>query len=955
MSSRDDQSRLEIRLFGAPEILVDGSPIRVDTRKAVAILVVLATDGRPYARDELAALLWPDSDDAAARGALRRTLSVMRTAMGESLLTVDRARVDIVRERTTIDLAELERLATSESVPDLAGAAALARGPFLAGFSLRDSPEFDDWRAARAMRVERTVADVLDRLVVGLAAAGDVSAAAAAAGRRVDLDPLDEGAHVRRMELLAATGDRAAALRQYRACVAILDRELGVPPLPETTARYEAIRDAPIDDGVVWPAIRIGEAAPPAPPTSVAPVETLPLVGRDAALALIEAARVGASPDGRVAVVLGESGIGKTRLVETAVERARASGAATLSTRAYAVERRIAYGPIVDALRAILADPVQGPRVRTLDAGTLATLAAIVPGLDVGDAETPSGPVAQARLLAAIATALDAALGGERPGLLVVDDLHWADDATLGVLAYLVRRLAGRRLAVVLTWRTEELDDTARPVTALATGIAGEAVVLLDRLGFEDVAALVRAAPAAAGLGTTTAEELWRASEGLPLYIAEALADGPTTPGSMPPGVRAVLEERLAAVEGLASQVLTAAAAIGRSFGLTTLRQASGRTEEEVVEAIETLTRRGLIRPGGPVRPANLRSDGDLRYDFAHGAVRDVVDGSTSVARRRLLHRRIADALRVDPTGLGRVDPARYARIAWHEREAGRDAEAAEAFREAGDAAQKIYANREAIESYDAALGLDHPDATALHTAIGDLHTRLGDYDRAIDAYEAAAARATPGGLPMIEAALAHAHLRRGDLVAADRHLDAALAGSDDAAWRARRLVDRAVLRRRAGDADGAARAASEAEVEAARSGDPLIVGSARRIGGLIALDRGESDAAVVALGEAVAAAADDPDPSAGIAARTGLAMAMAAAGDIDAALRHGEAAVETSRRIGDRHLEAAVENHLADLLHDAGREDEALEHLRRAVAAFAEVGGDPADPDPGIWMLSAS
>ena len=371
MTTRDDANRrLQIRLFGAPEILVDGSPLHVDTRKAIAILVVLATDGRAYARDELAALLWPDSDDIAARGALRRTLSVMRSAMGDTLLRVDRTRVDIVRERATIDLVELERSAGSGVVGDLAAAADLARGPFLAGFSLRDSPEFDDWRAARAMRVERTVADLLDRLVVESAAAGDVATAAAAAGRRVDLDPLDEGAHVRRMELLAASGDRAAALRQYRACVAILDRELGVPPLPETTARYEAIRDAPIGTDLARPTVRIGERAPTSLAAPDEGIATLPLVGRDAALAVIEASRLGATPDGRVVAVLGEPGIGKTRLVETAIERARAAGAATLSTRSYAVERRIAYGPIVDALRTALADPILGERVRALDAAT---------------------------------------------------------------------------------------------------------------------------------------------------------------------------------------------------------------------------------------------------------------------------------------------------------------------------------------------------------------------------------------------------------------------------------------------------------------------------------------------------------------------------------------------------------------------------------------------------------
>jgi len=104
----------------------------------------------------------------------------------------------------------------------------------------------------------------------------------------------------------------------------------------------------------------------------------------------------------------------------------------------------------------------------------------------------------------------------------------------------------------------------------------------------------------------------------------------------------------------------------------------------------------------------------------------------------------------------------------------------------------------------------------------------------------------------------------------------------------------------------------------------------------------------------ALGAAADDPDPTAGIAALVGLAMADRALGLVDALVEHGEAALSSSRRIGDRHLEAAVENHLADLLHAAGRDEAAMLHQRRAVAAFAELAGDPTDPDPGIWMLAA-
>src|SRR5262245_52984316 len=155
MPPRDVAPVLKIRLFVPPDVRVYGAQLAVDTRKAIAILAVLATDARAYARDELAALLWPESDDAAAHGALRRTLSVMRSALDESVVHIDRRQVELERSRIWIDVAEVERLSADGSVEALAAAADLIRGPFLAGFSLRDSPEFDDWRAARASRFER--------------------------------------------------------------------------------------------------------------------------------------------------------------------------------------------------------------------------------------------------------------------------------------------------------------------------------------------------------------------------------------------------------------------------------------------------------------------------------------------------------------------------------------------------------------------------------------------------------------------------------------------------------------------------------------------------------------------------------------------------------------------------------------------------------------------------------
>jgi len=928
---------LDIRLLGPPQILVDGSPLVVDTRKAIAILILLAADGRPYGRSELAALLWPDADEPAARGALRRTLSSLRSAVGTNVLVVDRMNVDLERSRIRVDIAELEIAAASTSLAELTHAAEVARGPFLAGFTLRDSPDFDDWCAGRAMRVERIVAEVLDRLSVAQGAAGDLVSATQTAARRIELDPLDEGAHVHLMELLAAHGDRAGALRQYRACVATLDRELGVSPLPETTARYEAIRDA-----VMMPARHTVE------PIAIVQAPQLPMVARDEALAAIDDARAAATADGQAVAVIGEAGIGKTRLAEAAIAAAREAGGAVVSARAYAAEHAIPYGPIVELLRTGLAQSTN--RASALSPGIIAEIGRLLPGVD-GDSRrrrlVNEGPVAHTRLVAALADALTALVAGPSVGTIWIDDIQWADSATLETLAWLLRRLAGRPLVMILTWRREDLDGDALAFAELVEDAPTTVPLVLERLDRGAVGALVTAASGQWRPEAAVIDELMRVSEGLPLYVVEALAAGPSGDGRVPKGVRAVLRQRLAVVDGVAGQVIAAAATIGRSFDLPTVRHASGRTEDETIVALDELVRRGMIRE------AQARGR-DVRYDFVHAALRDLVEETTSLARRRLLHRRVAEALRMDLARLGREDLGRLIQIAQHEQEAGRNAEAAEAFRNAGDGAAAVFANREAVGHYAAAIALGHPDLVQLHARVGELRARLGDYAGAIASLEAAAALAGADVQADLELALARVHLRRGDLVAADRHLDAALAATADLRLRAKALVSRAIVRRRAGDVEGAAEAASDALAAASAGGDASVLGSANRMVGLTALDRNDPTAGRASLELALGAAADDPDPTAGIAALVGLAMADRALGLVDALVEHGEAALSSSRRIGDRHLEAAVENHLADLLHAAGRDEAAMLHQRRAVAAFAELAGDPTDPDPGIWMLAA-
>ena len=196
---------------------------------------------------------------------------------------------------------------------------------------------------------------------------------------------------------------------------------------------------------------------------------------------------------------------------------------------------------------------------------------------------------------------------------------------------------------------------------ARSSALPGVTTVRLDRLDDVVVGALVDAA-GAAGLPAWDTGALVAESEGLPLYVVEALAAGPGADGHAPPrGVRALMRERLASVGEAASQVLAAAAVIGRSFDLATVRAASGRAEEETVTALEELVRRGIVR--------EVASGGDLVFDFGHASLRDAAYDGIGLARRRLLHRRAAEVLRA---GLGgRDDPGRLVQIAGHEQAAG--------------------------------------------------------------------------------------------------------------------------------------------------------------------------------------------------------------------------------------------------------------------------------------------
>ena len=421
---------LRISLLGTPLIEVDGRPLEVDTRKATAMLAHLAVTGHPQSREVVAALLWPEFDIDRSRAALRRTLSTLRTALGGRWLDADRSSIALDLDGGWFDLAEFRRTAADPTAgaATLAAAADLHRGDLLAGFFIRSSAAFDDWLELAAEGIRRERAAALDRLVDALAAAGRGDEAVARAEQRLALDPLHEPAHRRLISCYAASGRRGDALRQYRECVRVLDRELGVRPLSETTELYNAVNEGRS------PAVSEPPAAVPAP--------AQPLVGRDGPWRLLSELHAGIAADGRMAVIEGESGVGKTRLAEELVAALHERGAPAIAARPSAGERGLAYGVVAQLLRAAVERI--GAALPPHCAGEAARL---LPELGPPPRDQPGRPRARAcgssrRCASCSRLASDAPAAG----VVLVDDLHWCDPASLDALGYLARRLDGRRL-----------------------------------------------------------------------------------------------------------------------------------------------------------------------------------------------------------------------------------------------------------------------------------------------------------------------------------------------------------------------------------------------------------------------------------------------------------------------------------------------------------------------------
>jgi tetratricopeptide (TPR) repeat protein len=450
-------------------------------------------------------------------------------------------------------------------------------------------------------------------------------------------------------------------------------------------------------------------------------------------------------------------------------------------------------------------------------------------------------------------------------------------------------------------------------------------------------------------------ERLYRETEGVPFFLVEYLtmlthAEGTLNEDwSLPVSARDLLHSRLAAASETGEQLLSTAAVIGRSFDFDTLRETSGRGDEEIVSALESLIAQGLVKE---VRGAE--GVGTLIYDFSHEKLRALVYEETSLARRRLLHRRVAEALVAH--GRATRNSLRLAsQIAQHFQLAGHDTEAAEYYRLAGEHARTLYANAEALAHLRLALALGHPQTATLHEAIGDLLTLSGDYRAALTEYETAAALCEPNVLGHLEHKLGNVHHRRGEWDHAESHFRAALAAwgeTDFVGERARLYTDWSLTAHRRGQADQALELAFQAMKLAEGVGDAHALAQAHNILGILASSQGDLSQARHYLERSLTLAEALNDPGARAAALNNLALACGSNGDVERAIQLAETALAVCASQGDRHRAAALHNNLADLLHAAGKSEAALSHLKQAVTILSEIGVESGDIQPEVWKL---
>ena len=668
---------LQLYFLGSLEIRSDGRQLpNPPTLKSQSLLAYLVCHrSQPQPRERLAGLFFGERPERKARRCLSTALwHIRRCLPDDAVLLNDAQNVQFDPQNDFwLDLNEFEALVSRADPAGLQAAVALYRGDFLDGF-------YDDWIISERYRLEALFLETLARLMALYEAGGDYQAALGTALRLISRDGLHEDAHRLAMRAYCHLGQRKAALEQYLRCRQILLEELDTQPMEETTQLYQAILDGRYEIG---PSPEASQAtAHPPGPTGRNPLDvTAPvrLVGREREMTFLEdcwqRAQAGSSS---LALVSGEVGVGKTRLVEEFAQRLRWQGSRVLWGRCYEFERALPYQPIAEALRTAVPILSQA-ELAAMPEWVLREVARLAPEVlerqvnheahssrrrkTVGE-PLPELPATagldpqQARLFEGVTRVL-AELACQGALLVVLEDLHWASESTLQMLHHLARHLLSDAVLLVGTYRPEDLGQQ-HPLPELDSQLARDGAARqleLARLTPASVTTLIEEMSGAGEAVKPLAERLYRETEGNPFFLMEAIkalfeteviqlkegvwqGDFTLVSAAKPPltaNLSAAVQARVRRLGANTQAALGLAAVLGREFNFEPFDQAWGMGEEATLEALDELLRHRLIEEQfGP---------DDRDFAFTHHKIQEVVYQSLPRHRRCHLHAQAGAAL----------------------------------------------------------------------------------------------------------------------------------------------------------------------------------------------------------------------------------------------------------------------------------------------------------------------
>jgi DNA-binding SARP family transcriptional activator len=888
--ARSNVAEIEFRILGPLEVVVDGRLLDLGGLKQRSLLAVLLLDAnRPVSRDRLIDALWDEAPPATADKALQVYVSQLRKLLGKDRVITQPPGYLVRVQPEEFDLPRFRRLRSEGRSRE---ALALWRGAALAEFAQQRFAQSE-----RAHLEELRLTCLEERLEADLAA-----------GRHTDVvgeletlvreHPLRERLLELHLVALYRSGRQADALAAYQDARARFVDELGIEPRRSLRELHLAIlrQEATLD-------------RTPAERSTVDASRSI-FIGREdelqQLLAGLEDALVGR---GRLFLLVGEPGIGKSRLADELIRHARERDVRVLVGRCWEASGAPAYWPWVQSLRGYVRECDPATLRRQLG-GSAGEVAQILPELrevlaDLPDPGQLDPESARFRLFDATTEFLRNA-SNERPVLLFLDDLHAADTPSLLLLQFLTRELASTRMLVVAACR--DVDPVpGRPLVSLLAETTREPVTTrLHLTGLSPRAVAEYVALAATDLATPElAAELHEETDGNPLFVAETVrllaVEGRI---ALPQTVRDVIARRLAHLDDKCNRLLVLASVLGREFDLDALAQLAGTSDEELLDTLDGATAARVISdvPGAVER-----------MRFAHVLIRDTLYETLTTPRRVRLHRLAVEAL----SGLYGDEPGPHLAELAHHAVAGSDfARGASWARRAGNHALELLAYEEAARLYETALDAlaladptDDPTRCELLLALGDADARAGNSAAAKTAFVEAAAVARRLGL---RAELARAAAGYGGRTVWSR------SGSDE------RLIP--LLE------EGLAAVPDDDEVLRAR-----LLG---RLAGALRdeHDRSRRDAVSRA---ALDAARKSGDPRALIYALDGRVSAILAPDTVGECLQTAKELRETAERIGDieRAINGAMDTFLVRvLLGDVQAAKRDLESMRQRAEALRQA-----------------